>query len=135
MGYRSDVGIKCEQKAFEMFREAYEKHDFLPQYIYKDGDFYTIVWEWVKWYEGYPEIAAITEVMDKLSSDDYDYEGYSYAFNRIGESDDDNEHRDNDWDLEFYIERSFPRKGEQLDVTNPIPKSDVQLSQYLQEGA
>lgn len=138
MGYRSDVGIKCEEKAFEMFREAYEEHDFLPGYIYKTEDnIYTLVWEYVKWYEDFPEVNAIIDVMSQLDQlydeTEGDCGGYIYAFNRIGEEDTDNEHRENSWDLEFYIERKFPIEGEELDVTNPIPKNNVQLSDYLQE--
>lgn len=138
MGYYSDVGIKCERKAFEMFREAYKEHNFLPGYIYKtDDDIYTLVWELVKWYQGIPCIDAIIEVMNELDmiydESEGDCEGYIYAFNRIGEDDTDLEHRENSWDLDFYIERKFPIEGTEIDITDRIPKNDVQLSDYLQE--
>lgn len=140
MGYYSDVGIKCEEKAFEMFREAYKEHNFLPGYIYKtDDDIYTLVWEYVKWYQGITCIDAITEVMNELDKiydqSEGDCEGYIYAFNRIGEDDTDLEHRENSWDLDFYIERKFPIEGEEIDIADRIPKNDVQLSDYLQEGS
>ena len=33
MGYRSDVTIRCEEKAFQMFKTAWEKADFKPHRI------------------------------------------------------------------------------------------------------
>lgn len=86
MGYRSEVKIVCENKAFEMFKAAWEKHNFKPQYIghNEEYDYYSFGWDWVKWDEGYPEIEAIENV--KIAIDDMeDTDGYSYRYVRLGE--------------------------------------------------
>lgn len=90
MGYRSDVTIMCESHAYEMFKNTWEKENLVPHHIYisgVDGERqYILRWEWVKWYECYSGVNAITEVMDKL--DGYEYEvkdGYAYSMIEIGE--------------------------------------------------
>lgn len=109
MGYRSEVGIKCREKAFELFRKAIIEQAFFPSKVYKNNSGeYTIYWSWVKWYDGYPEVSAIEDVMKILNKESYaDNEEYGYRFLRIGEDQDDNEERENDYSLDFYIERSI----------------------------
>ena len=118
MGYRSDVGIKCRAKAFEKFKEVYEKVGLYPTQIFEkteDGqDEKILVWEWVKWYDSYPEIQAIEEVMDELNDDEFfkdipneEMSDWGYKFIRLGEDGDDVEERDNDCDVEFYYIRQF----------------------------
>ena len=76
MGYYSTVAIRCQKKAYEMFNEAYEKDDFIPDKIRTtpddDGQYlsqqYLIMWEWNKWYSSYREIADIENIMDKLDN-------------------------------------------------------------------
>lgn len=88
MGYRSDVTIRCEEKAFQMFKTAWEKVDFKPHRIYESGEdgnyTYTLNWNWVKWYEGcFEEVDAIEAVCTSLN--DNDEEGYAYKIIEIGE--------------------------------------------------
>ena len=38
MGYYSDVTIRCEEKAFEMFKEAWKKAEMTPDKVLKTND-------------------------------------------------------------------------------------------------
>lgn len=69
MGYRSDVGIKCQPMAFNALKEVCEQHNILPDKILFDGDAkeYLMYWEYVKWYEGiYEDVDAIMELLNWL---------------------------------------------------------------------
>lgn len=87
MGYRSDVTIRCEERAFQEFKTAWEKVDFKPSTILKareDGKYtYILEWEWVKWYQDFEEVEKITNVCRTLDGKNED--GYAYKFIRIGE--------------------------------------------------
>ena len=106
MGYRSEVAIKCEEKAFEMLRETYKRVDLVPDKVYKDGDCFILYWDWIKWYEDYDDISAIEEVMSKLDRLN-DTTGYGYRFMRLGENDDDVEIRQNNYDIELWMIRKI----------------------------
>lgn len=108
MGYRSDVAIKCEEKAYEMFKQVFSKREMYiePDKIYKDGDDYILYWEWVKWY-GYEGIDEITNIMNELDERENDTGGYGYNFIRIGEDIEDAEQRSNDWDVELWMIRKI----------------------------
>lgn len=113
MGYRSDVAIKCEDKAYKMIMDAAMAHDIKPDASFQiDKYTYFIEWEWVKWYYSYKDVAAIESVLDYLDSkmdiDENDFEGHSYTFARIGEDSEDTEIRTNCCnDIGLYITRSF----------------------------
>lgn len=67
MGYRSDVTIRCEEKAFQMFKTAWEKADFKPHRILElgeDGNYtYILNWNWVKWYREFENEAEYNKTM------------------------------------------------------------------------
>lgn len=112
MGYRSEVAIKCEGKAFEMFKKAFQDgvSCILPDKIFKDGDEYILYWDWVKWYEDYEDVRIILSVMDELDTlqnPNDDNTGYGYKFLRIGEDNDDVETRENSWDIELWMIRKI----------------------------
>lgn len=93
MSIKSDVGIQCEEKAFELFKEAWEKVDFLPGRIYLNRDsgvkVYTAIWEYVKWENEYSDIKAIEDVIEQLTSDDFtSTEGYAFSLVEITENND-----------------------------------------------
>ena len=106
MGYRSEVAIKCEELAFEKFREVYKRVQFAPDKVYKDGEYFILYWDWIKWYETYDDISAIEGVMSKLDLLD-DTTGYGYRFMRLGENDDDVETRQNNYDIELWMIRKI----------------------------
>lgn len=110
MGYYSDVTIRCEEKAFEMFKEAWKKAEMTPDKVLKTNDGtgdYIIQWNMVRWDTDYPEVAAINDVIKKLNelqdpSDTKD-EGLGYKFMRVGENLGDIETDQNDWEIELYV--------------------------------
>lgn len=106
MGYRSEVAIKCEEKAFEMLRETYRRVDLEPDKVFKDGDCFILYWDWVKWYSIYEDVAAIEDILDKLDELE-DTTNYGYRFMRLGENDDDVETRENNWNIDLWMIRKI----------------------------
>lgn len=110
MAYYSEVTIRCEEKAFEMFKEAWKKAEMTPDKVLKTNDGtgdYIIQWDMVRWGTDYPEVAAINDVIKKLNelqdpSDTKD-EGLGYKFMRVGENLGDIETEQNDWEIELYV--------------------------------
>ena len=99
MGYCSDVYVMCEDKAHEMFLDLFAEMKALNRDNSPDLESYAkglwlMKWDGWKWYDGYPEIDSITQLLNKL--DGIDAGGYSYKFIRLGEDNDDVEVRENE---------------------------------------
>ena len=113
MGYRSEVAIRCEAKAYERFKNVFSKKELYvtPDKILHDDEYddYIIYWDWIKWYEAYDGIAAIEDVMTQLDEEhEYDSEDkLGYRFMRLGENDNDIETRENNYDLELWMIRKI----------------------------
>lgn len=110
MGYYSEVTIRCEEKAFEMFKEAWQKAEMTPDKVLKTNDGtgdYIIQWNMVRWDTDYPEVAAINDVIKKLNElqdpSDAKDEGLGYKFMRVGENLGDIETDQNDGEIELYV--------------------------------
>lgn len=110
MGYRSEVAIKCEEKAYEKLMETCHNVNFMPDEIFKDEEDYILRWDWIKWNQDYDYIMAIESVLDTFDNL-YAYgdgiPGYAYKFMRIGEDDCDVEVRQNSWDIELWMVRKI----------------------------
>ena len=101
MGYRSDVAfvIRRNEKADTTIRdlltlakmadidpqEAWKGYDFRMNW---DDDMFVFNIEHVKWYEGFPEVMC----MDNLMKFALETKKFSYVFARTGEETDDNEY-------------------------------------------
>ena len=114
MGYRSDVTIMCEEDAYALFEKAIKNGGLMPAGIsrikIRNRFCYYLNWHWVKWYESYPEIAAIDQVCRELQEKDEEYEGYGFKKILIGEDNATEEYcNDTGLDLfdEFYIITDF----------------------------
>lgn len=120
MGYRSDVSIELEEKAFEAMDEAFRnlrrQHSVddavcLPVVRSSSGGTKILEWTSVKWYSGYgfPEIDTVEEVLRKLSDEHSDEDGWSYCFIRIGEDSSDVEERTNNtcFSPSIYVRREI----------------------------
>lgn len=104
MGYTSDVGIMCQPKAYEMFKKEFDLIG--PHKILKRGDYHLLIWEWVKWYIEFEDVAKIEEIMSKLGEHE-DEDGYGYKFLRIGEDDTDVEDITNNCEVELWMRREI----------------------------
>lgn len=110
MGYRSDVAIKCRPWAFNLIVKAIKKHSsiFRPDDVYfnEKENMYTIIWDWVKWYDEREEVRAIIDVLTIIKYNDaYESKEYNYKFVRIGEdlNDSDEMYRNDDYDIDLDI--------------------------------
>lgn len=114
MGYYSEVAIKCEEKAYQALKEACKNAG--PDGIYKDGNYFIFYWDWTKWYDFYDDIAAIENIMDEL--DQLEEVGYGYKFLRLGENDNDVEHRENNGGIELWMLRKIdiPEGLEEVEI-------------------
>ena len=107
MGYYSDVGLcltATGMKVLDAALAALEPHAERTKNIHEllnsprdkreaDG---AVAWLWesLKWYDDYPDVAFMENLLQDLNEQDY-------LFIRIGESDDDTEYRCGFWENPF----------------------------------
>ena len=110
MGYRSDVRIVMSKKGYNEFKKYVKEHidnykknnleestiAYESEYDYNllnkadifkqstDKKQIYIGWDNLKWYDGYEDVDAIMDSLNKLEDNDY-----GFCFSRIGESYDD----------------------------------------------
>ena len=100
MGYRSEVVLAIGKEAMPLFMHVLTKHPAVHELCYEHAERITdfcdedeIVFRWagVKWYQGHPDVNAITDLMDRLDDTDVGdvYLGDHYRFVRVGEDGDD----------------------------------------------
>ena len=111
MGYRSEVAVKCQKKAFEMFKEAYSKAEYTPDKVIENDGEYLIYFDWIKWYDDYDIVHNFNDVMAELDDSGDNDEVYEqelgYKFIRLGEDGSDTEERENCYDIELWITRKI----------------------------
>ena len=149
MGYRSEVAIKCEHKAFELLMKACENGFMQPDSVLDDDGYKILYWDWVKWYSDFEEIKRIEKCMSWLNENhepDSDDE-LGYHFLRLGEDGSDVEDKCNDYDIELYYVRQIElpkplnenenrkQKVKNLieEIKNGIDKTAEQIEQLLDE--
>ena len=106
MGYRSEVSIQLESKAFDMVMKSIKKYnseqadgyEFYPDTILKKDDEYIIQWGSVKWYSDYGDVKSVESVLTELDKykESAEIDGFRYDFLRVGEESGDIETRSND---------------------------------------
>ena len=111
MGYRSEVLLALSPKAAVLLSTYIARGGAIAELLSEescdtidkeeDGQV-TYHWNGIKWYESYPEIAAVQEFMSRLEEENMDDE---YRFVRVGEDTDDNEVRG--WGFEIGISRTI----------------------------
>ena len=113
MGYRSDVGFACVpviKKVVETMAEWDSEFKELLDYgedfsCTHDGRYR---WEDVKWYDSYPDVQIIENIMQMCDNVDSDTLAYdSYGFVRIGEELDDIEMKGDTCAFDIYVNRSI----------------------------
>ena len=123
MGYRSEVAIKCQPKAWIELEKTIRKHGFIPDRVFRTQYGYTSVyWDCVKWYECFPEVAEINALLDDfdIRHDIGKPDELGYHFIRIGEDFEDVESKCNDYDVEQYIIRSIDLDYCGTEIQNPF---------------
>ena len=101
MGYRSCGKIWFSKEAEEQMNEDFvELLKELEPSIYRDTDELIYSFNGWKWYSGYADIDKIEAFMNRLDNEDIEYE-----FMRIGESEEDVEHR-GDYE-KFWLSRTI----------------------------
>lgn len=89
MGYTSLVGIRCQKKVYEAISDI----DGLvaPDRVYINEAYkeYTLIWEWVKWYDDlFDDIKAFMDLLNNICVNHSDEEGWMFNFIRYGEGTD-----------------------------------------------
>ena len=126
MGYRSEVVLYVGPEVMPQFMVTMAKSPQARELCFADADqtikdyqgengSFLFKWEWLKWYDSYECVRAITDFMDWCDGEDIptgvDAEGKEktdpalefYKFVRIGEETDDNEVQG--WGFDIHIER------------------------------
>ena len=103
MGYRSEVVIAISKDLMPHFLTVLAKEPGCRPMVFKDHDYmnenydgeetFVVSWEHVKWYEGYPEVDAINDFIERCDGDEIEgiddiYE--HFRFLRLGEDTNDN---------------------------------------------
>jgi hypothetical protein len=105
MGYRSEVGLCLnavgEKTLAESLQnlEADNEHAGIIRGLFasaekkrdEESGAVAYYWEWLKWYQDYPDVAFVESLLESLEDDDY-------LFIRVGESDDDTEGQGEFWE-------------------------------------
>ena len=109
MGYRSDVGLALTQAAVQTLNEKLNALNKMSEAFSVITDFFAYadkhfeetesgsevyLWEYVKWYEEFPDVGFIERLLAELDWSDY-------LFIRIGEELDDIDTRGSFWDNPF----------------------------------
>ena len=113
MGYRSDVGFACDPIIKQVIETMVEWDKELKELIEYGDDlsndnFGRWKFESVKWYESFPDVQVIENIM--VMCDNADINGLcydSYGFVRIGEELDDIEMKGEPATFDLYVDRSL----------------------------
>ncbi len=112
MGYRSEVGLALTKTGVDVLnkklagpevseetRKEMESLLAYAAYHYTDPESgaEAWLWDWIKWYPDYQDIALLGALMNELEDEDY-------RFIRIGEEYDDTEVRGGFWENPFGLE-------------------------------
>ena len=114
MGYRSDVGFACDPIIKQVVETVGEWDSEFKEFLDYGEDLAVgddqgrYRWEGVKWYESFPDVQIVENIMTMC--DNYDAPGLaydSYGFIRIGEELDDSEMRGDTCAFDLYINSSL----------------------------
>ena len=137
MGYRSDVGIALEEKAYAMLAPVLFETDELPDKVLYNKETKTalLLFDWRNWNKYWVEsVKKIEAVLDKLDEIDFtgETDGFGYKMIRLGEEDNDIESRDNCHNVELYYRREIDTDGykEEKNVTHFHYPKDCEFDNF-----
>ena len=122
MGYRSEVVIAISKDLMPHFLTVFAQEPSARPLVFKDHDHmsedydgegtFLVSWSGIKWYEGYPEVDAINDFIERCEGDEI--EGFDdlyqhFRFMRLGEDYNDNVEKGclHDMDICFHRSISF----------------------------
>lgn len=113
MGYRSDVAFACDPIVKDIVQTVAEWDKEFKELLDCGDDLSPDnhgrwLFSYVKWYESYPDVQIVENIMTML--DNVDIKGFcydSYGFVRLGEEMDDNEMRGDTSAFDLYVNRSI----------------------------
>ena len=122
MGYRSEVVLAVSKDLMPHFLGVFAESPDTRTMVFKDHDYmnenydgketFIVSWSDVKWYEGYPEVDAINDFIERCEGDEI--EGFDdlyqhFRFMRLGEDTNDNVEKGclHDMDICFHRAISF----------------------------
>ena len=117
MGYRSDVVIVVKNQHLSDDSVIYHENLMKPENVTVEGDWSLIHFNWIKWYEAYPEVATVMDWLNNLPPEDY-------YFYRVGEESGDIEYQGtatDDDDCPFFVEHESY-------ISFGLVKTDIRLS-------
>ncbi|MDR2050263.1 MAG: hypothetical protein LBQ63_00595 [Deltaproteobacteria bacterium] len=105
MGYRSEVGLCLDAAGEKTLAEAlqnletHNEHAGSIRELFasaerkqdEDSGAAAYYWDWLKWYQDYPDVVFAESFLESLENDDY-------LFIRVGKSDADTEYRGEFWE-------------------------------------
>ena len=101
MGYRSDVYLRVAEPLVEVVDAARKLNKTLDKML-SDGSSDAVTdfhWSCVKWYDTYPEVMAVNDMLDMLQDDDY-------GFVALGEEEGDIQRKGDPACYDIYIQTS-----------------------------
>ena len=120
MGYRSEVVIAISKDLMPHFLTVFAQEPSARPMVFKDHDYmnedydgketFVVSWSDVKWYEGYPEVDAINDFIERCEGDEI--EGFDdlyqhFRFMRLGEDYNDNVEKGCLHDMDICFHRSI----------------------------
>lgn len=133
MNEKSNVTIICEQKAYELFRDALKMVDAKPDLVQKNEDHYILKWNSIRWYTSNDDIFLLEKTMTILDEKTINPSskiepGYSYHKFDITE-DREIDERCNNWQspIGYYkvmCEVVLPSTLETIDFNAPTLEAD-----------
>ena len=114
MGYRSDVGFACDPIIKQVIGTMSEWDSEFKEFLDYGEDLSgghdqgRYMWESVKWYESYPDVSVVENIMVMCDNCDINGLAYdSYGFVRIGEELEDIEMKGEPSTFDLYVNRSL----------------------------
>jgi len=125
MGYRSSVLVAIKK---DKITDKFKKMEVLQgvDSITKFEDHYVFIWDYVKWYDDYPDVKEIMGFLNELD------EG-GYGFIRIGEDSDDIAREGDPSSFDCFIVREFDTNSSSGEKESYEEFSECNASKFIEE--
>ena len=105
MGYRSEVGFACTEEVNNIFKAIAKANAEFKEFLgYAESSDCRYLWSDIKYYDSYPDVACMNNIMEFLDNAGLDEE---YGMLRIGEELEDIETKGMPYEFDMYVNRSI----------------------------